>query len=302
MSALGAIALTQGMRNSLNALSDLDGQIATTNKRLATGKRVNEALDGPLNYFLAKGFDKNKTDLLNLLDNQNIALQTLTKTIKTVESISKLVESSQALARQARQSTDAAVRTTLGNQIGTILRQINELTRDAGFNGRNLLARVPDTLRIDFNAQTGVAQTNLTVTGVSLRAEAAGGLNFAVAANGIAYTAGGTPDEPGTFAVTWGVTAADDAEIDAFLVDAQDGLNYLQSQASSFSVNLTILQVRIDYSKGWQRNLATASDALTLADINEEGANLTSLQTRQQLSVNALRLASQSDQAILRLF
>ena len=44
------------------------------------------------------------------------------------------------------------------------------------------------------------------------------------------------------------------------------------------------------------------ADNLVVADLNEEGANLLALQTRQQLSTQALSLASQSDQAILRLF
>ncbi|MGB3215653.1 MAG: flagellin, partial [Alphaproteobacteria bacterium] len=44
------------------------------------------------------------------------------------------------------------------------------------------------------------------------------------------------------------------------------------------------------------------SDKLTVADQNEEGANLLALQTRQTLGVTSLALASQSQQAVLRLF
>jgi flagellin-like hook-associated protein FlgL len=58
---------------------------------------------------------------------------------------------------------------------------------------------------------------------------------------------------------------------------------------------------RQDFNKGAIANLTDGADLLTLADINEEGAALTSLQTKQQLSVTALSLANQSDQAILRL-
>jgi flagellin-like hook-associated protein FlgL len=48
--------------------------------------------------------------------------------------------------------------------------------------------------------------------------------------------------------------------------------------------------------------LQVGSDSLTLADTNEEGANMLALQTRQQLSTTALSLASQANQAVLRLF
>jgi flagellin-like hook-associated protein FlgL len=72
--------------------------------------------------------------------------------------------------------------------------------------------------------------------------------------------------------------------------------------SASFSNNATILQNRQNFNNETIKTLNEGADLLTLADINEEGAALTSLQTRQQLSITALSLANQSDQAILRLF
>jgi flagellin len=300
------VALSLGMRNALFSIGDISNQQAITNKRLATGKKVNDALDNPLNYFLSKGFDKNKTDLSNLLDSQNIALGTLQKTIKTIESISKLVEQVQALGRQARQSSDDAaggVRETLGGQIATTLNQITELTRDAGFNGKNLLGETPDNLQVDWNADVGVALTRMTISGVSLTPNGAQ-LGFGTAAQGFTTTVNAppTPDVVAFTAGSWTNDVAGNGRIDALINQSQTALNRLQANASQFSVNLSILQVRIDYSKVQQRTLATASDALTLADVNEEGANLAALNTRQQLSIQALSLANQADQGILRLF
>ena len=62
------------------------------------------------------------------------------------------------------------------------------------------------------------------------------------------------------------------------------------------------MQIRQDFTKAMINTLQTGADALTLADSNEEGANLLALQTRQQLSTTALSLASQASQAVLRLF
>ena len=62
------------------------------------------------------------------------------------------------------------------------------------------------------------------------------------------------------------------------------------------------MQVRQDFTKAMVNTLNTGSDDLTLADSNEEGANLLALQTRQQLSTTALSLASQADQNVLKLF
>ena len=62
------------------------------------------------------------------------------------------------------------------------------------------------------------------------------------------------------------------------------------------------MQIRQDFTKAMINTLQSGSDGLTLADSNEEGANLLALQTRQQLSTTALSLASQASQAVLRLF
>jgi len=304
-----SVALSIGMRNALFAMSDITSQQAVANKRLATGKKVNDVLDGPNSYFLARSFDKNKNDLSNLLDSQNISQSTLQKTIKTIESMSKLMESIQALARQARQSSDDAVggvRETLGRQVADTLNQITELTRDAGFNGKNLIGRTPDNLQIDWNAETGVALTRMTLAGVDLRPNSASlALNLG-AATGFTVTPGVVP-APDVISFTtgpmlWLNTGAGNTVLDTFITNTQTVLNQYESRASQFSVGLSVLQVRLDYSKFQQKTLAQTSDGLTLADVNEEGASLAALQTRQQLSVQALSLANQSDQGILRLF
>ena len=76
----------------------------------------------------------------------------------------------------------------------------------------------------------------------------------------------------------------------------------MRSQAQSLSSNLSTVQIRQDFTKAMINTLTTGADSLTLADSNEEGANLLALQTRQQLSTTALSLASQADQNVLRLF
>ena len=76
----------------------------------------------------------------------------------------------------------------------------------------------------------------------------------------------------------------------------------MASQASAFGSNLSIVQNRQDFTNNMVNTLTTGSDGLTLADGNLEGANMLALQTRQQLSITALSLASQADQNVLRLF
>ena len=96
----------------------------------------------------------------------------------------------------------------------------------------------------------------------------------------------------------WATTA----DINLASADLTAGLTKLRSQAQAFGSNLSTVQIRQDFTKAMINTLQTGSDGLTLADSNEEGANLLALQTRQQLSTTALSLASQASQAVLKLF
>jgi len=79
-------------------------------------------------------------------------------------------------------------------------------------------------------------------------------------------------------------------------------LTSLRSRAQVLGVNVAILNTRLDFTKNYVNTLTTGAGKLTLADLNEEGANLLALQTRQQLGIQSLAFAGQSEQSILGLF
>ena len=84
--------------------------------------------------------------------------------------------------------------------------------------------------------------------------------------------------------------------------DLTAALTTLRSESQTLGSSLSVVQIRQDFTKATINTLQNGSDALTLADSNQEGANLLALQTRQQLSTTALSLAAQADQNVLRLF
>mgnify|MGYP001160034030 CR=1 FL=1 len=87
------------------------------------------------------------------------------------------------------------------------------------------------------------------------------------------------------------------------IVDSIDtAITTLTTNAQTLGTNVSLLQARLDFTENYVNTLEEASGKLTLADINEEGANLLSLQTRQQLGITALAFAGQSEQGILTLF
>ena len=74
------------------------------------------------------------------------------------------------------------------------------------------------------------------------------------------------------------------------------------NSTGEFGQNLSTVQIREDFTENMINNLQTGADKLTLADMNEEAANMLALQTRQQLGVNSLSMASQAAQSVLQLF
>ncbi len=318
-----SISLSQGLRNGVNALQDLDSDIFRINARLQTGKKVNSALDNATNYFQAQGFRKEGRDLANLLDKQILGKNQIDKAVKGIESVTKLVESAQALARTGLASTDSVTRNRIGTEIAGLLTQAIRLTRDSQFQGSSFLvadsttgvaagalsAAVKTASTLTITTSTDAANaTNITVSPVDLRVgepTATGGLGLGVTANGFKYgvaVGGPLTDIVVDTATEFDVGAAGDLNFTNFIASATSGLSALQSRAAVVSTQAAVVDIRIQYNKDSTRLYNSSADSLTLADINEEGANLTSLQTRQQLAVQALSLASRSDQAILRLF
>jgi flagellin len=268
------IVLSAGVRSNLLNLQQTANLINQTQTRLATGKRVNSALDNPINFFTAQGLDNRANDLSNLLDAESTAINTIQAANNGITAITKLVQSAQSLVSQARQTTDATTQDTLSTQFDDLLTQIGTLASDSGLNGINLLAG--DTLTVNLN-ETGTSTVD--VVGVDYTNANASPLSIAAAGN-------------------WQTSAA----LDTAAADLTAALTTLRSESQALSSNLSTIQIRQDFTKATINTLRAGSDSLTLADTNEEGANLLALQTRSQLSTTALSLAAQADQNVLRLF
>jgi flagellin len=274
------IVLSAGVRSNLLQLQQTSNLIDQTQIRLSTGKRVNSALDNAINFFTAQGLDNRANDQSGLLDSMSNAINTIQAANNGITAITKLVQSAQALTSQAKQTTDTTTRTSLASQFDALLTQIGQLAGDAGFNGVNLLGG--NNLTVNFNED---ATSSTSITGVDYTNANASPLGIANSVN-------------------WGAanTAAGDANIDTAVADLTAALTTLRSESQTLGANLSTVQIRQDFTKATINTLQTGSSDLTLADSNEEGANLLALQTRQQLSTTALSLAAQADQNVLRLF
>jgi flagellin-like hook-associated protein FlgL len=169
-----------------------------------------------------------------------------------------------------------SVRAGLADQFRELRDQLDKLADDASFNGINLLRG--DKLTITFN-ETGTSSIDI-------------------------QTEDGETINAANLGVPTSLTAPEldsDANIDTLLTGIKSALNEVRSQASTFGSNLSIVENRQSFTNAMVDTLETGAGNLTLADMNEEAANLLALQTRQQLSSNSLSLAAQQDQAVLQL-
>ena len=166
-----------------------------------------------------------------------------------------------------------STRANLVSQYNNIIQQITTTSQDASYNGVNLLAG--DQLKLTFN-ETGKSTLNIT------------GVNF-------------NPAGLGLSTLTSGTDFIDNASTNKVLASLNDASSTLRGQASALGSNLSIVQIRQDFSKSLINVLQTGSSNLTLADTNEEAANSQALSTRQSIAVSALALANQSQQSVLQL-
>jgi flagellin len=447
-------SLTLGMKNALSSLDNIQEQITTTNKRLATGKKVNSALDNALNYFVADSFASKARGLQTIMDNIGLGLNVLKQTDKALSSIKTSLEQAEGTMRAAVNApagnakavssfsfrnaitgaADASVRlsedagglglsrlqngdqvtvnlvrvssagtatvigtgTTLTTATATTVQNLlDNINNNTSLNVAGQSARVSaylndsgniivenqlagrdvatgDTFGIQFVVNTsgggtqsqnnsldifsfsGAVGANPTSTGTGTQTvlmlgsstenetRRAAANSFREVLNQVRNTAldagyNGTNllqgdflrtafNEENTTSITTqgrridasalgfsldNITASSgdafrnfqgDREINNALLKVKTAKDTIGGLSTTFASNSNLLTNRQDFTKFAVKNFNDGSDLLTLADINEEGATLASLQTKQQLSVQALSLANQSDQAILRLF
>src|SRR6516165_9318630 len=101
--ALSNITLSAAVRQNLLSLQGTADLLATTQERLATGKKVNSALDNPVNFFTAAGLDARANDISNLLDSIGNGVQVLQAANTGITSLSSLVDTAKSIANQVLQ-------------------------------------------------------------------------------------------------------------------------------------------------------------------------------------------------------
>ena len=193
------------------------------------------------------------------------------------DGVTKNVTALKALGIEgSRKAGDATAetpeRTSYAKQFNQILEQIDALANDAGYKGVNLLQE--NNLTVVFNEDRS---SMIEIKGVDASSK---GLGISQAQN------------------DW----QKDSSIEVSIGNIEDAISKLRTMASDFGNNYSVVQSREEFTDNLINVLTEGADKLTLADMNEESANMLALQTRQQLAINSLSLASQAAQSVLKLF
>jgi flagellin-like hook-associated protein FlgL len=231
------------------------------------------------------------SDLSVRKDEMSEAIQTVKAADTGIESIVNLIQQAKTLAQSALSATTSAAAENYATMFNEVRQQINDMAIDSGYKGSNLLTSDTNAeLSVKFN-EGGSA--TLDIFGFEARIVDEG-TNSQIHFDSVVTADWVTGDGTDFF--------IDQANIEADIDDLDTSIATLRSEASELATNLSIISQRQEFTDGMIQTLTEGANTLTNADMNEEGANMLMLQTRQALGTTALSLASQAAQSVLRLF
>ena len=296
------ITLTATARNSLLSLTGTASLMSRTQGRLTTGLKVATAIDDAVSYFKAKGLTDRATDFGVRKDEIDQGISGLKAAVNGTTLVDGILKQMKGIVNSVR-TADSTTRGALSGQFADLAKQINSAVRDASYQGLNLVDNSSASMTVYFNQGT---TASLKVTAKNLNASVLmTTMGTAATAGGIAMvghmlSAGGAA-VAGFSVLTSTASNSPGSVLDHVAAVIDRGISKIRSQSALLGGNVTFLQSRMDFTNNYINTLQEGSGKLTLADLNEEGANLVSLQTRQQIGIQSLSIAGQQQQAILSL-
>ena len=305
------ITLTTATRTNLLSLQNTTSLIGRTQERLATGLKINNALDDALAFFKARNLNSRASDLSNIKDNILDGINVLKAAVQGLQSMEDMLKQMKALAQSAIAAPESNTRAKLASQFNELRSQVDNLAEDSSYNGINLLKNSiatftagADQLTVKFNERTEQKAVNqLVISGLRV---ADYKTIMGISAPTVYSPAARAALEAGTIqpdTTIWGQTGTAALKaINACLLAIDSALVTVRQSSQAFGTNSSLLQIRADFTSQIINTLKGGAADLVNADMNEESANLLSLQTRQQLGTISLSIAQKSEEAILRLF
>lgn len=180
--SISDVSITSSMRSTLTSLQNTSKLLERSQTRLSTGKKVNSALDNPVNFFAAQSATQRASDLSSRKDGISEAIQGVLAANAGVTGITSLIESAKGLTQSAR-SSDRTGRNLLASQFNTIIDQMSSIANDSQYKGKNFLGG--DTLQVLFNENgssfINIAGFDASAAGLGLSAATVGTIDTTTA-------------------------------------------------------------------------------------------------------------------------
>jgi flagellin len=284
---MSSIVLGAATQQNLLALQNINNQLSTTQNALATGLSVSSAVDNAVKFFQAQSLTDRANDLSNRKDSIDQGISSVTTATQGIQSAITILQQMQGLVQSAGTDT-VAQQKAAQEQFDTLAAQLNQLLDDTSYQGLNLVNSSTSNLTLQFSQSSTsvlkVAGQNLLISKTVAGASAASHLATILAAKAFTALSAGT------------------TVFTAIYNTLNSAISTFQGAAQNLGSNVALLQTRLSFTEQYITTLQGGANSLTVADVNTESTNLVTLQTRQQLAIQSLSIATQSEQAVLRLF
>ena len=284
------IVLGTATQQNLLALQNINTQLGTTQGHLATGLAVGSALDDAVKFFQAQSLTNRADDLSMRKDAIAQGIQSLTAATNGITSIISILQQMEGIVNGAATQT-VSQRASAATQFNTLGQQLSTLLNDASYQGLNLVNSTVSTLTLQFS-----------ITSTSVMKIKGQNLLFSKLVTGGKAVAVGSKAATTLITIKFSNVSNKISNFTNIYNALQTAVFKAQAAAQTLGTNVNFLQTRMSFTAQYITTLNGGASDLTVADVNLESTNLVTLQTRQQLALQSLSIATQSEQAVLRLF
>ncbi|MEI8397171.1 MAG: flagellin, partial [Rhodospirillaceae bacterium] len=286
---------------SLLSLTNTASLMSRTQGRLTSGMKVASAIDDAVAYFQAKGLDDRASDFSIRKDEIDQGISSVKAALNSTSTVDSVLKQMKGIVNSAR-TADMETKVALTSQFKDLAKQITSAVSDASYQGMHLVDNSSSKLTVYFNENTSA---QLTVKAQNLKSSSL--LTAAAGTGGFCTMLSAMMKGTQGLAVLGGFSSVSKAGVSSatalnnISAKLDKAISKVRSVAAQLGGNVTFLQTRMDFTTNYINTMQEGSGKLTLADLNNEGANLVALQTRQQIGVQSLSIAGQQQQSILSL-
>jgi flagellin len=284
------IVLGTATQANLLALQNINSNRGTTQNHLSTGLAVASATDDAVKYFQAQSLTQRANDLSTRKSAIDQGIQSLTAATNGISGVISILQQMEGIVNGAATQT-AAQRASATTQFNTLGQQLTTMLNDSSYQGLNLVNSTASNLTLQFSISSS---STLKIKGQNLM--------FSKLVTGGKALGKGSVAASSLMSVKFSAVSNKISMFSNVYNSLQTAVFKAQAAAASLGTNVNFLQTRMSFTQAYMTTLNSGASDLTVADVNQESTNLVTLQTRQQLALQSLSIATSSEQAVLRLF